>query len=160
VLPVQVEAKLRAMGIELPEPPRPMANYVPAVRVGNLVFLSGHGPRGEARGRFVGKLGRDLTTEEGYQAARQVMIGMLATLKATIGDLDRVRRIVKLLGMVNCTEDFTEQPQVINGASDLLVELFGENGRHARSAVGMQSLPGGREGSIAVEIEMIVEVAD
>jgi enamine deaminase RidA (YjgF/YER057c/UK114 family) len=153
-----VEAKLRAMGIELPEPPQPVANYVPAVRVGNLVFLSGHGPRGDARRRYVGKVGRDLTTEEGYQAARQVMIGMLATLKATIGDLDRVRRIVKLLGMVNCTEDFTEQPQVINGASDLLVELFGENGRHARSAVGMQSLPGGREGSIAVEIEMIVEV--
>ncbi len=155
---MQVEAKLRAMGIELPEPPQPVANYVPAVRVGNLVFLSGHGPRGDARRRYVGKVGRDLTTEEGYQAARQVMIGMLATLKATIGDLDRVRRIVKLLGMVNCTEDFTEQPQVINGASDLLVELFGENGRHARSAVGMQSLPGGREGSIAVEIEMIVEV--
>ncbi len=157
---MQVEARLKAMGIELPEPPQPVANYVPAVRVGNLVFLSGHGPRGAARSRFVGKVGRDLTTEEGYQAARQVMIGMLATLKATIGDLDRVRRVVKLLGMVNCTEDFTEQPQVINGASDLLVELFGENGRHARSAVGMQSLPGGREGSIAVEIEMIVEVAD
>jgi enamine deaminase RidA (YjgF/YER057c/UK114 family) len=137
-----------------------MANYVPAVRVGNLVFLSGHGPRGDARHRYVGKVGRDLTTEEGYRAARQVMIGMLATLKATIGDLDRVRRIVKLLGMVNCTEDFTEQPQVINGASDLLVDLFGDRGRHARSAVGMQSLPGGREGSIAVEIEMIVEVED
>ncbi len=158
---MQVEARLKAMGIELPEPPRPMANYVPAVRVGNLVFLSGHGPRGDARHRYVGKVGRDLTTEEGYRAARQVMIGMLATLKATIGDLDRVRRIVKLLGMVNCTEDFTEQPQVINGASDLLVDLFGDRGHHARSAVGMQSLPGGREGSIAVEIdEMIVEVED
>jgi len=155
---VQIEAKLRAMGIELPDPPRPVANYVPAVRVGNLVFLSGHGPRGDGRGRYVGKVGRDLTTEEGYQAARQVMLNLLATLKAMIGDLDRVRRVVKVLGMVNCTEDFTEHPQVINGASDLLVELFGERGRHARSAVGMQSLPGGREGSIAVEIEMIVEI--
>lgn len=154
----QIEAKLKEMGIELAGPPTPMGTYVPAVQTGNLVYLSGHGPRGELR-QLTGKVGRDLTVEQGYQVARNVMINMLGSLQALIGDLDRVQRVVKLLGMVNCTEDFYQQPAVINGASDLLVEIWGEKGRHARSAVGMQSLPGSGQGSIPVEIEMIVEIA-
>jgi enamine deaminase RidA (YjgF/YER057c/UK114 family) len=156
---MKVEEKLKEMGLELPAQPRPVANYVGAVQTGSLVFVSGHGPRGFGLDAYLGKVGRDLTTQQGYEAARGCMLNCLASLKAAIGDLDRVQRIVKLLGMVNCTEDFYEQPQVINGASDLLVELFGERGRHARSAVGMQSLPGSSAGSIAVEIEMIVEIS-
>lgn len=150
-----VEEKLKELGLELPPPATPMANYVPAVRSGNLVFLSGHGP--VEKDRIIrGKVGRDLTVEEGYQAARIVAIGLLGSLKGVIGDLDKVRRIVKLLGMVNCVPDFLNHPQVVNGASDLLVEVFGDRGRHARSAVGMPALPI----DIAVEIEMIAEVED
>ena len=149
-----VAERLQELGLTIPPPGRPVANYVGAVRTGNLVFVSGHGPRRPEGGMITGKLGRDLTTEQGYEAARLVMLACLASLQAEIGDLNRVRRVVKLLGMVNCTEDFGEQPQVINGASDLLVALFGEQGRHARSAVGMQSLPGG----MAVEIEMVAEI--
>jgi enamine deaminase RidA (YjgF/YER057c/UK114 family) len=150
-----VEEKLEELGLELPSAATPMANYVPAVRSGNLVFLSGHGP--VEKDRIIrGKLGRDLTVEEGYEAARIVALGLLGTLKSVIGDLEKVRRIVKLLGMVNCDPAFTDHPQVVNGASDLLVEVFGERGRHARSAVGMNALPVG----IAVEIEMIAEVED
>lgn len=151
----QVEAKLQAMGLELPAPPAPVANYVRAVRTGNLVFVSGHGPTRDGQLVYRGKLGADLDVETGYQAAQLVMLNCLASLKEEIGDLDRVTRVVKLLAMVNCAPDFGEQPEVINGASDLLVELYGERGRHARSAVGMASLPR----QIAVEIEMIVEVA-
>jgi enamine deaminase RidA (YjgF/YER057c/UK114 family) len=150
-----VEKRLQAMGLALPEVARPVGTYVPAVRTGNLVFVSGHGPARLPDVPMRGKLGKDLTVEQGYAAARAVCLNCLAALKAEIGDLDRVVRIVKLLGMVNCTEDFGEQPKVINGASDLLGELFGERGRHARSAVGMQALPFG----IPVEIEMVVEVA-
>jgi enamine deaminase RidA (YjgF/YER057c/UK114 family) len=125
------------------------------VTTGNLVFLAGYGPF-RPDGTFItGKVGRDLSIEEGYEAARVTIIGSLAALQTEIGDLDRVTRIVKLFGMVNCTEDFDRQPQVINGASDLLVEVFGEKGRHARSAVGMQMLPF----NIAVEIEMVVEIS-
>jgi enamine deaminase RidA (YjgF/YER057c/UK114 family) len=156
---MKVEAKLKELGLELPPPPKPMGQYVSAVQTGNLVFVSGHGPRGITTDKYRGKVGRDLTTEEGYTVAREVMLHCLTSLKTLLGDLDRVQRVVKLLGMVNCTEDFFEQPKVINGASDLLVELYGERGRHARSAVGMQSLPGTAEGSIAVEIEMVVEIA-
>jgi enamine deaminase RidA (YjgF/YER057c/UK114 family) len=151
----QVEAKLRAMGLELPTPPAPVANYVRAVRTGNLVFVSGHGPSRDGQLVYRGKLGVDLDVETGYQAAQLVMLNCLASLKEAIDDLDRVTRVVKLLGMVNSAPDFGQQPEVINGASDLLVELYGERGRHARSAVGMASLPR----QIAVEIEMIVEVA-
>ena len=151
----QVEAKLQAMGLELPAPPAPVANYVRAVRTGNLVFVSGHGPTRDGQLVYRGKLGADLDVETGYQAAQLVMLNCLASLKEEIGDLDRVTRVVKLLAMVNSAPDFGEQPEVINGASDLLVELYGERGRHARSAVGMASLPR----QIAVEIEMIVEVA-
>ena len=150
-----VEERLKELGVELPSAATPVANYIPAVRSGNLAFLSGHGPLEKNR-LITGKLGSDLTVEEGYQAARLVAVGLLGSLKALIGDLERVRRIVKLLGMVNCEPTFMEQPRVINGASDLLVEVFGERGRHARSAVGMNALPL----NISVEIEMIVEVED
>lgn len=149
-----VEAKLKALGIALRETPPPMANYVNAVRTGNLIFLAGKGPS-RADGTYVtGKLGSDLTVEEGYEAARLVAIAQLSVLKAELGDLNKVKRIVKVLGMVNSTPDFVQQPAVINGFSDLMVEVFGEKGKHARAAVGMGSLPSG----IAVEIEAIVEV--
>ncbi len=152
---MSVEARLKELGLELPSPAAPVGNYVPAVRTGNLVFLSGHGPI--AKDRVVtGKVGKDLTVGEGYEAAKIVALGLLGSLKDLIGDLNKVRRVVKLLGMVNCDAAFTEQPGVINGASDLLVEVFGERGRHARSAVGVNALPM----NIAVEIEMIVEVED
>ena len=151
---MQIEAKLKEMGIKLPPAVTPVANYVPSVKAGNLVFLSGHGPFNEDGTLITGKVGVDLTVEEGYQAARRVGIGLLGSLKAEIGDLDRVKRVLKLLGMVNCGPEFTDQPKVINGASDLLVEVFGDKGKHARSAVGMNALPM----NIAVEIEMIVEV--
>ena len=151
---VSPQAKLESLGIELPTPPAPVANYVRTVQAGNLVFTSGHGPM-KPDGTYVkGKLGRDLTVEEGYEAARLTAIALLASLQQELGDLSRVRRVVKVTGMVNSDPAFTDQPKVINGCSDLLVEIFGERGRHARAAVGMASLPMG----IAVEIEIIVEV--
>ncbi|MFX0062198.1 MAG: RidA family protein [Candidatus Hermodarchaeota archaeon] len=153
---MQVETKLKEMGLELPPPGKPVANYVPAVRSGNLIFLSGHGPILKDGSLITGKVGADLTLEEGYQAARQVALVLLASLKEEIGDLDKVQRVIKLLGMVNCTSDFVDQPKVINGASDLLVDVFGAKGKHARSAVGMHALPL----NIAVEIEMIVAIED
>ena len=127
--------------------------------VGNLVFVAGHGPQtldaeGNPTGYVTGKVGADVSVEEGYQAARLTAISMLSTLRGEIGDLDRVRRIVRVFGMVNAVDGFTQQPEVINGASDLLVELFGERGKHARAAVGMASLPR----DISVEIEMVVEI--
>ena len=151
---MQVEARLKELGIDLPAAITPVANYVPAVTTGNLIFLSGHGPVKEDGVLITGKIGADLTIEQGYQTARLIAIGLLGTLKAEIGDLDGVKRIVKLLGFVNCTAEFADQPTVINGASDFLVEVFGEKGKHARSAVGTNALPF----NIAVEIEMIVEI--
>jgi enamine deaminase RidA (YjgF/YER057c/UK114 family) len=148
------EAKLRELGITLPAVGRPLANYVPAVRTGNLVFLAGHGPAQPWGPTATGVLGKDLTVEQGYQAAKDVGINMLATLKGELGDLGRVRRIVKVLGMVNAVAGFAQQPEVINGFSDLMVAVFGERGKHARSAVGMGSLPR----NLSVEIEMVVEV--
>ncbi len=149
-----VEQKLKELGIVLPELSKPVANYVHAVRTGNLIFLAGKGPR-KADGTYVtGKLGKDLTIEEGYAAARLTAINQLAVLKAEIGDLNNVHRIVKVFGMVNAAPDFMEHPKVINGFSDLMVAVFGDKGRHARAAVGMGSLPF----NTAVEIEMIVEV--
>ena len=148
------EANLKALGIDLPEASNPVANYVNAVRVGNLIFLAGKGPK-KADGTYItGKLGADLTIEEGYEAARVVGINQLAVLKAELGNLNKVKRLVKVLGMVNAIPDFENQPEVINGYSDLMVAVFGERGKHARAAVGMGSLPRG----IAVEVEMIVEV--
>lgn len=152
--PEDPEYRLEKLGIVLPEPTAPVANYVKAVRSGNLVFLSGHGPYRIDGTLIQGKLGRDLTVEEGYEAARLTGIALLSSLKKEIGDLAKVRRVVKVFGMVNSDPSFTQQPQVINGCSDLLVEIFGEQGRHARAAVGMASLPVG----IAVEIDMVVEV--
>ncbi|MCS6973300.1 MAG: RidA family protein [Cyclobacteriaceae bacterium] len=148
------EAKLKELKIELFTPAAPMANYVRAVRTGNLLFLAGHGPTRADGTNIQGKIGKDLTVEQGYMAARQVGIAMLSTLKAELGDLKRVKRIVKVLGMVNCTEGFTDQPKVMNGFSDLMVSVFGPAGMHARSAVGMHALPS----NIAVEVEMIVEI--
>ncbi len=153
---MNAETKLKEIGLELPPAVKPVANYVPAVRTGNLVFLSGQGPRREDGTMITGKVGAELTLDEGYEAARLVALGLLGSLKAEIGDLDKVRRVVKLLGMVNSTPDFTDLPKVINGASDLLVEVFSDKGKHARSAVGMNALPR----NISVEIEMIVEVED
>jgi len=153
---MRVEAKIKKLGLQLPSPATPVANYVPAVRTGNLVFLSGHGPLREDGSLITGKLGSDLSVEEGYEAAKRTAIGLLGSLKGFIGDLDKVRRVVKLLGMVNCEPTFKDHPKVINGASDLLVEVFGDKAKHARSAVGMNGLPF----NMAVEIEMIVEVED
>ncbi|MGH8311087.1 MAG: RidA family protein [Steroidobacteraceae bacterium] len=150
------EERLRELKIALPTPTTPVANYVQAVRSGNLVFLAGHGPCGTLQERHKGKVPRDRTIEEGYAAARDTAVCLLASLKAEIGDLRKVRRIVKVLGMVNSTEDFQQQPRVINGCSDLLVAVFGDRGRHARAAVGMASLPV----NLTVEIEMVVEVED
>ena len=152
---MSAEARIKEIGLALPPPPKPGGNYVPGVRVGNLLFLSGHGPgRVDGVPSARGKVGRDLSIEDGYKVAREVGINLLGTAKAIVGSLDKVKRVVKVLGMVNSAEGFGDQPKVINGFSDLMVEVFGENGRHARSAVGMAELPSG----IPVEIEMILEV--
>lgn len=152
------EARLKELGLTLPTPPSPVATYVPAVRVGSLLFVSGHGPGNAPDGkRYAGKVGRDLTLEEGRAAARTVALNVLASARATLGSLDKIVRVVKVLGMVNAVPEFTEQPQVVNGFSDLLVEIFGaDKGKGARSAVGMGSLPS----NIPVEVEAIFEVRD
>ncbi len=150
------EKKLKDMKIELLKPTQPIGTYVKAVRVGNLIFLSGHGP-GKADGStMTGKIGKDATLEQGYMAARQTAISILSTLKAEIGDLNKVKRIVKVTGMVNCTEDFVDQPKVMNGFSELMVTLYKENGLHARTSIGVNALPG----NMMVEVEMIVEVME
>ncbi len=151
-----VEERVESMGITLTEPPAPVANYVNSVRTGNLVFMAGKGPSKPEGGYVAGKLGADLTIEEGYEAGRLVAIAQLSALKAEIGDLNKVVRIVKVLGMVNSAPDFGDQPEVVNGFSDTMVEVFGDRGKHARAAVGMGALPR----NIAIEVEMIVEVQD
>ncbi|MFN8187414.1 MAG: RidA family protein [Gaiellales bacterium] len=149
------EARLEALGLSLPPAPEAVANYVGLVRVGEIAFVSGHGPVEDGELVYRGKLGRDMDTETGRKAAQLVMLNLLASLKAELGELDRVERVVKLLVMVNSAPDYAEQPLVANGASDLLVEIFGEErGKHARSAVGMGALPYG----ISVEIEGIFQV--
>jgi len=150
------EEILRADGIEIPIPSPAVANYVRAVRVGSLLFVSGHGPMKNGKPAIVGKLGANLSIEDGRKAAELVTINILATLKAELGQLSRVKRVVKLLVMVNATPEFTEHPKVADGSTDLLVKVFGDAGRPARSAVGMPSLPF----NIAVEIEGVVEVED
>jgi enamine deaminase RidA (YjgF/YER057c/UK114 family) len=153
--PPSAEARLKELSITLPPVPPPVANYVDAVRVGNLLFLSGN--TAGADWKYKGKVGKDLTVQEGYDTARQVGVIMLAKVRAALGNLNRVKRVVKVLGMVNSAEDFGDQPKVINGFSDLMVEVFGEAiGKHARSAVGMAGL----QFNNAVEVEMIVEVAE
>ncbi len=151
---VDYDAKLKQAGITLVKPGAPVANYVNIVQTGNLLFLAGKGPNRPEGGYVTGKVGRDLTQEEGYEAARFAGLIQLAVLKDHLGDLNRIKRIVKVLGMVNAVDDFENHPEVINGYSDLMVEVFGEKGKHARAAVGMGSLPR----NIAVEIEMIVEI--
>ncbi|HYL25099.1 MAG TPA: RidA family protein [Burkholderiales bacterium] len=146
---MSAEARVRELKLDLKAPSQPVANYVNAVRTGNLLFLAGKGPWG-----VKGKVGRDFTIEQAYQQARAVGIDLLAAMRAELGSLDKVRRVVKVLGMVNAVPEFEDQPKVINGCSDLFVEVFGSRGKHARSAVGMGSLPMG----IPVEIECIVEV--
>lgn len=148
------EAKLEALNITLPSPPQPVANYVNGVRAGNLIFLAGKGPRYADGTEITGKLGQDVSIEKGYEGARLTAINQLSVLKEMLGDLNKVKRIVKVLGMVNSDPSFVDQPKVINGFSDLMVEVFGDRGRHARAAVGMASLPRGQ----AVEIELVVEV--
>ncbi|MCW5854259.1 MAG: RidA family protein [Anaerolineae bacterium] len=152
---MSVEAKLKAMGIEIQPAPLGQGKIEPAVRTGNLVFTSG---QVSARGgeTYIGKVGQDLTVEQGYAAARICALNCLAAVKAVVGDLDKVTRVVKLLGMVNAGPDFTDTPGVIHGCTDFINDLFGPAGRHARSAVGLYQLPA----NYAVEIEMIVEVRD
>ena len=146
---------LKALGIELIVPTKPVANYVKAVRTGHLVYLSGHGPTRADGTDITGKVGTDLSTEEGVEAARRTAISLISTLKTELGgDLSRVKRIVKVNGWVNCADDFKDQPKVMNGCSDLLGAVFGEKGNHARTSLGTNALPS----NIAVEIEMIVEV--
>jgi enamine deaminase RidA (YjgF/YER057c/UK114 family) len=152
-----VEQRLRELAIELPPVGKPVGNYVTGVRVGQLLFMSGCGPRHHDGSLITGKLGTDLNPEQGYEAARVVGLNMLANIRSVLGSLDHVQRVVKVLGMVNSTPEFTEMPKVVNGFSDLFVTLLGsERGRGARSAVGMASLPM----QIAVEVEMVLEVSD
>lgn len=151
---VDFDKKLKELGIELYPPSKPVANYVKAVRAGNLLFLSGHGPTRPDGSNITGKVGKDLTLEQGYAAARLTAEGLLSTMKMELGDLNKVKRIVKVNGWVNATAEFTDQPKVINGCSDLMVAVFGEKGKHARSAMGAGSLPS----NIAVEIEIVIEV--
>ena len=148
------EQRLRQLGIVLPPAPKPVAVYVPTVQTGNLLFASGHGPVGPDGKLVIGRVGSDLTLQQGYQAARLTALAMLSSMRGALGSLDKVARLVKVTGMVNCTPSFTQQPEVINGFSELMVQVFGEiHGKGARSAVGMGSLPR----NIPVEIEAIFE---
>lgn len=147
----KIEQRLQELGIELPELPNSLGNYLPSNRVGNLVYTSGQGSRG-----ILGKVGGDLSVEDGYAAAREATLRCLACLQAELGTLDKVEKIFKVLGFITSAPGFTKQPAVLNGCSDLLVEVFGERGRHARSAIGAAELPEG----IAVEVEMLVQVKD
>jgi|SRR5258705_1367421 enamine deaminase RidA (YjgF/YER057c/UK114 family) len=151
---MSAEQRVKDLGLELPPPPQAVGNYLPGVQVANLLFLSGCGPQRADGSNVTGKVGLDLDVEQAYDAARLAGLAMLARLRLVAGSLDRVARIVKVLGMVNAAPDFREQPKVVNGFSDLMVEVFGEPGRGARAAVGMASLSGG----MAVEIEMVVEL--
>jgi enamine deaminase RidA (YjgF/YER057c/UK114 family) len=150
------EARLAELKLELPPAPKPVATYVTALRHGDLLYVSGHGPLRPDGSMYTGKVGADLDLEQGKAAARQTGLAILATVRGQLGSLDKVVRLIKVLGMVNCTPEYTEQPKVINGFSDLMVEVFGESGKAARSAVGMGSLPG----NIAVEVEAIFQVKD
>lgn len=152
---MSAEQRVTELGLELPDPPKPGGVYKPLVIIGNMVYVSGHGPLCSDGSMLTGRVGSEVDQDAGYQAARQTGLAILATLQANLGSLDRVRRIVKTLGMVNCTEDFGQQPAVINGFSDLMAEVFGEeNGVGARSAVGMGALPG----NITTEVEVILEI--
>lgn len=151
---ISYEEKLKSLGVTLAAPSKPVANYVKAVRAGNLLFLAGHGPTYADGRHIMGKVGKDLTIEQGVEAARVAAISLLSTLKAELGDLNKVKRIVKVTGWVNCDPEFGDQPKVMNGCSDLLVAVFGDRGKHARAALGANALPM----NIAVEIEMVIEL--
>jgi enamine deaminase RidA (YjgF/YER057c/UK114 family) len=151
---MQAEAKLKELGITLPNPPKPVAAYLPAVKVGDLLFLSGTTCYEDGKLLYIGRVGTDLSLEQGYIAARQAVLNLLSVIKATLGDLNQVKRVVKLNGYVNSSQDFDRQPEVINGASELLEELFGQAGKHARTAIGVSNLPA----HIPVEIELIIQV--
>ena len=151
----QIEAKLVEMGLALPPPPYPVGNYLPAARSGNIMWMAGVGSRRGDGSRISGKLGADLSMDQGYDAARWCALNLLARMKAELGDLDRVSRILKVVGMVNSAPDFVQQAQVVDGASDLFVALYGDRGRHSRSAPGMGALPG----NTAVIVDCVVEVA-
>jgi enamine deaminase RidA (YjgF/YER057c/UK114 family) len=151
---MQVEAKLTQMGLTLPKAPQPVAAYVPAVHVGDLLFLSGTTCYMDGSPLFIGRVGEELSVEQGYIAARQTMLNLISVVKAELGDLDRVMQIVKVNGYVNSAPDFDRQPAVINGASELLEQVFGIRGKHARTSIGVSELPG----HIPVEIEMVVQV--
>jgi enamine deaminase RidA (YjgF/YER057c/UK114 family) len=153
---MSADSKLTELNLELPEAPKPAGVYRPVVIVDNMLYVSGHGPVLPDGSMITGKVGADLTEEQGHQAARQVGLAILATLKSELGSLDRIKRVIKALGMVNATPEFGAHPQVINGFSQLMVDVFGDNGRAARSAVGMGSLPG----NIAVEIEVILKLKE
>jgi len=151
---MEVEAKLKELGINLPKPPNPVGAYLPALQVGDLLFLSGTTCYVDGGLLYTGHVGAELTVEEGYAAARQTALNLLSVIKATLGDLDRVERVVKLNGYVNSAPGFDRQPEVINGASELLEKIFGQPGKHARTSLGVNELPG----HIPVEIELIVQV--
>jgi enamine deaminase RidA (YjgF/YER057c/UK114 family) len=150
----RIETKLAALGLELPSPPVPVGNYLPAARVGNLVFTSGQTARINGVRRYVGVVGQEVSQADAYLSARDATLNCLACVKQAVGSLDRVKRVVKVMGFVNAGREFDRQPAAIDGASDLLEKLFGEAGRHARSAIGLSSLPS----NVSVEIELIVEV--
>jgi enamine deaminase RidA (YjgF/YER057c/UK114 family) len=150
-----IEQRLRELGIALPPAAAPVANYVPYVQEGSLIFVAGQVPRGaDGKLAYVGKVGQELSVEDGYASARLCALNCMAQLQAALGSLDKVRRIVRVGGFVNCTDGFAQQPQVINGASDVLVEVFGDKGRHARAAVGNNALPG----NVATEVELVAAV--
>ncbi|HEX9748901.1 MAG TPA: RidA family protein [Methylomirabilota bacterium] len=151
---MRIEKKLAKLGLELPAPPAPVGNYLPAARVGNLVFTSGQTARIDGVRRYVGVVGQEVSQADAYLSARDATLNCLACVKQAVGSLDRVKRVVKVVGFVNAGREFTTQPAAINGASDLLERLFGEAGRHARSVVGLSSLPS----NVSVEVELIVEV--
>ena len=153
---MSAEARVKELKLDLPPATKPSGNYVPGVRSGNLLFMSGCGPRLNDGSAITGKLGDTMTIDQGYVAARQVGLNMLVNIREVLGSLDKVRRVVKVLGMINAVPTFNDTPKVMNGFSDLFVEVFGDAGRGARSAVGMVTLPG----QIAVEVEMVLEVAD
>ena len=156
-MPGRIDARLAELKIELPNPAAPIANYVPAVRSGNLLFVSGQICQWNGERRFVGKVGAEISLEQGKEAARLCALNLIAQTRRFLeGDLDRVVRVVRLGGFVNAVPTFTEQPQVVNGASDLMVEIFGDAGRHARTAVGVGSLPG----NVAVEVDCVMEIKE
>ena len=153
----KIADRIKELGITLPESPSPVANYIPVVKTGNLIYLSGVGPADKPDGTsYTGKLGKDLSIDQGYDAARLTAVNIISRLNGFLDDLDQVKQIVKVLSMVNATPDFLDPPAVPNGCSDLLVEVFGDKGRHARSAIGVATLPGG----MPIEIELIAEIKD